>query len=400
MTRPLYTSSPTAGFTIVELLVASAIGLVLMGFVATVFASFGQAVGQSQDTRRMHDDMRATAWVLRRDLAGLTCRVFPWQKPEADAGYFELLEGPYSDTNGPDPDDSTLTKNLLAEPSYLVADVDDVLMFTTQLRGGRFTSELNDKQIESPYAEVAWYCTLSGTAIDGQPLYELRRRQLLVRSYVGTTDTLSNANAGDHLTENATHVSKRAVNPNDPDTTYLPNGLSDLTKRENRFLHLRDQNNDGTIDSADFPFELSLSRLRTDGRLQSNEDIVLRNVIAFDVRVFDPQANPPRFIDLGAEDTSGTTTLEGQRQPVTAGKSLTVPTYCTWSLHYEFNGIDEDSADGIDQGTNRDDDNGDGEFETSPPYIVPLLGIQVTTRCIEPNSKQIRQITIRHNFRR
>jgi hypothetical protein len=90
--------------------------------------------------------------------------------------------------------------------------------------------------------------------------------------------------------------------------------------------------------------------------------------------------------------------------------------YDTWSTHYESNGIDDDSdglidegADGMDQPTIDTDNNGvadreDGvpddpaERETSPPYPVPLRGIEIRIRCIEPTTKEIRQITIRHAF--
>jgi hypothetical protein len=66
------------------------------------------------------------------------------------------------------------------------------------------------------------------------------------------------------------------------------------------------------------------------------------------------------------------------------------------------NVLDGDSL--IDEGTNGLDDNNDGipddpaERETSPPYPVPLRGIEVRIRCIEPTTKEIRQITIRHAF--
>ena len=51
-----------------------------------------------------------------------------------------------------------------------------------------------------------------------------------------------------------------------------------------------------------------------------------------------------------------------------------IRTYDTWSDHYEFNGIDEDSQYGVDQKNNMIDDDSNGiiddanEFETSPPY--------------------------------
>lgn len=52
---------------------------------------------------------------------------------------------------------------------------------------------------------------------------------------------------------------------------------------------------------------------------------------------------------------------------------MLVPTYDTWSMHYESNGLDEDGVQGIDQGTNGVDNNGNTiideieELETALP---------------------------------
>lgn len=70
--------------------------------------------------------------------------------------------------------------------------------------------------------------------------------------------------------------------------------------------------------------------------------------------------------------------------------------YDTWSLHYEAGNL----------GMNGFDDNGDGvvdepaEMEAPPPYFAPLRGIQVKIRVFEPDSRQIREVTIVHSFAR
>lgn len=83
--------------------------------------------------------------------------------------------------------------------------------------------------------------------------------------------------------------------------------------------------------------------------------------------------------------------------------------YDTWSQHYEGNGLNEDGDAAVDEGGDGlDGDRGVtnglsdelSERETSPPYPVPLRGIEVRIRCYEPTSKQIRQITIRQSFAR
>jgi hypothetical protein len=38
------------------------------------------------------------------------------------------------------------------------------------------------------------------------------------------------------------------------------------------------------------------------------------------------------------------------------------------------------------------------ERETSPPYPIPLRGIQVRVRIIDPDSRQVRQMTVASDF--
>ncbi len=89
--------------------------------------------------------------------------------------------------------------------------------------------------------------------------------------------------------------------------------------------------------------------------------------------------------------------------------------YCTWSTHYERDGVDQDNDGTDDQGTNGFDDlvtnpnppptqhrvNGvddAGERETSPPYPAPLRGVQVRIRIWDPDSRQIRQVSVVSDF--
>jgi hypothetical protein len=90
-----------------------------------------------------------------------------------------------------------------------------------------------------------------------------------------------------------------------------------------------------------------------------------------------------------------------QRQGVGATPSST---YDTWSVHYEHDGIDQDRDGLVDEGTDgfdNDNINGvddPGEWETSPPYTSPLRGIEVKIRVYEPDSRQIREVTVRQSF--
>jgi hypothetical protein len=291
------------------------------------------------------------------------------------------------------------------------------------------------------------------------------------------------------------------------------NSLGDLTRRENRFAHLRILSDRPTLSLAPvtgggwrdlpgpvFPFAMDLNRrsvtsLYRAPKTGSNagEDVMLKNALAFDVQVFDPKAplrnsantgesiapgepgylagfaagtnittamwpqypnltpappSPPAtpqwigfgaFVDLGwghgiqesppatptarlrayntpgIRDSSDFSGPPHSRAGMAAGVNWRTPTYCydTWSLHYErdgrfyqngvymatppagrapdegFDGFDNDGANGVDDM---------GERQTSPPYPVPLRGIRVTIRAMEPDTRQVRQVSVISDF--
>jgi hypothetical protein len=254
----------------------------------------------------------------------------------------------------------------------------------------------------------------------------------------------------------------------------VANSLSDLTKRENRFAHRSLAN--GFPNPNVFPHWLDLtgiypvdvsvvsaSPLRPfgppfDGGTppRQGEDVMLTNVLAWDVRAYDPTA--PLY-DMGdgtvvTPGDPGWTTAHGNSNNGTniaghgayvdlgyfptgagnvsifsdvkypprvvsvpwpfkltrgAGGLLPTATYDTWSFHYEHDGIDQDKSqgawrDGVDQGSNGFDDDGQNgvddvvERETSPPYVAPLRGIQVRIRVYESSSRQIREVSIQQSF--
>lgn len=379
-----------AGFSLTELLVASGIGLLVMASVASLFTVFGRALSQSQSTVDQVARLRAAGWKLRQDLAGVTCRVTPWLSPDAEAGYFECVEGPRKDM---------AAAHSLAN---LEADTDDILMFTTRAPAGKFFGRYADanRTIESPYAEVAWFCREAPTqTVVGTRLFNLYRRQLLVIGYAGTAEFAGNS-IGGTLPNNDYDISLRSEGGR-----LVPNTLGELTKRENRFMH----------NPTPFPHEI---RVDAQSRLQptatfvdtprDGEDLVLTNVVSFDMRVFDVEARAQvsgaitrypgdpgygpgtgafgAYVDLGAG--------HGGRlaRPMEAKSGLpgSRPTYDTWSEHYE---VVRSTTPGGRAGVNSIND-----CVTSPPYPVPLEGVEVRIRCYDPTSKQVRQVTVRQSF--
>jgi prepilin-type N-terminal cleavage/methylation domain-containing protein len=456
--------SPPNGFSLTELLVAAALSLVVMGAVAALFGILSRSIRQSQATVDLGSLMRSAAWQLRQDLTGLTCTVAPWVAPETSSGYFELLEGPRHDASS--------AIDAQGQPTTsLTADTDDLLLFTTQSLAEPLVGRYEGTLIESPCAEVAWFCRpCASQPVAGTTLYDLHRRQLLVTSYLGRSSLANNALSGT-ANRAAYDLSLRSGTIAGQGNVLLPNSLGDLTKREHRFMRsgLSFVTTTGAVRSVPaqtfpFPFPLApasgadgfhaLSEASLAETTRAGEDVILTNVIAFDVRVYDPQAIAPiasgtlwrlpgdrgydaalasgtagfgAYVDLGwrggrpspqsaSFPPTGTSALQsagvcvsGTRTLTVAGTgtaAATVPTYDTWSRHYEHNGLDDDGDGVVDEGSNGVDADGDGwpddsgAAETSAPYPVPLRGIEVRIRCYEPNSKQVRQITIRHALRR
>ena len=431
---------PVHGFTLVELLVAAAIALAVMGALASLFGVFSRTATNSQAIVDLTARMRSTAGTLRQDLAGVTARLRPPLSPESDAGYFEIVEGPWTDAW----DGTNSVEITGSSANSILADTDDALLFTTRSLGKPFTGRFGSMQIESPVAEVAWFCQPSAVQpVNGVTLQTLYRRQLLVAPYVGAApfhtpgNPISNAISGTLPAAYTTYDMSLRAEPTLAANALVPNTLADLGLRENRFFH-------GPLRTSRFPS--APNGLTFDsGSGREGEDVVLTNVIAFDVRVFDPDSCPKlngttvvypgergygalaanlaapfrgAFIDLGSGTSpnrlvgatiSGTSTLWGVAAaksglavaPLTTG---TAEIYDTWTTAYETNGIDDDGDGFVDEGVNGEDDDSDlipddpEEHETAPPYRTPLKAIEVRIRCFEPASREIRQITVRQTF--
>jgi type II secretory pathway component PulJ len=441
------------GMTLIEMLVATAATLLLMAAVAQVFSVFGTAVSGNRDVLALDSRLRVAAWRLRADLEGATARLTPPRSPDSGEGYFEIIEGPLTDFV-----DATTSLTLVNQATPVgPTDIDDALLFTTRSAHKQFIGRVSTGIMESPVAEVAWFARATPGATN-PVTYTLYRKQLLVMGYVGAGpfETDNKVDFASYVTWAAFYQSpfdlsvRREQSPTGAFDILLPNSLSDLTRRESRFMH----NTTGLTDTG-FPFgfvnhqELSISTASEelpaslDGLLfdstspRYGEDVVIENVLAFDVRVFDPAApvlvtastalvpgdpgftNAPAapaasggYVDLGHSVTSNplitgiVPQYSGFGDPISKldGSITLRRTYDTWSNHYEADGRDSDSDGLFDEGTDGLDNDGDNlidepdEAETAPPYRHALRGIEVRIRCYEPTSRQVRQVTVRHTF--
>lgn len=214
------------------MLIAVSITLVMMATVVGIFATVSESVSNRRAVVEVGGQLRHVRNVLQRDLEGITCPALPWQKPESNQGYFEIIEGLHADfypsllTDGvlpptavnPEIDHglSTLPASNLSLPAGWVTDggalgdYDDILAFTTRNESEPFTGlaptnnidlsnnqpmafgEWRSQTITSPVAEVVWYAVENPVADTGgyfgnesqQGFRTVYRRVLLVAPWI------------------------------------------------------------------------------------------------------------------------------------------------------------------------------------------------------------------------
>jgi type II secretory pathway pseudopilin PulG len=460
--------------TLIEILVATAITLLMIAALSQVFAFFSETISANRAMLELAGQIRGVALRLQKDLEGVTAPMRPWPRRSSGLGYFEYFEGRQTDYNANSPRSDTS-----------VGDYDDIVMFTARSTGEPFVGRVRGPivgqaagtyaTITSKVAEIIWWTQLVDLDGDGRystgDRFRVHRRVLLVQPSLN--DSVSDALNG----VAAVTVAQLMAFHNDNDLSVrrdgsggiVANSLEDLTIRANRFAHVPVSQNPTTmrqgfphmINNVQIGGSISVGLLNSGYAQFGNfigEDRMLGNVLAFDVRVYDSTA-PVRqdsggfdavvpgdpgyasgttigagaFVDLNYANTlglagvtstfSGTPNIRSQLylidRSTTPVSAIALPTYDTWSLAYERDGINQDGPlsapapnplrasmiDGItDEGFNGFDDNGVNgvddmaERETSPPYAVPLRGIQIRLRIIDPDSRQVRQMTVVSDF--
>jgi|GEM_PF-2283128 len=380
-----------AAFTLVELMTALAISLLLLLGVIELFRHVGGTIQQTQSTLNMSSNLNAVASQLRDDLKKIDSNLAhqPGKMVNEPGytdvrGYLEIIEGmnlPYYNINNSNSGEHVLMEKVALNSEtntsdLTVGDVDDILMFTTDpTKSGDYKfrglvgGAMLESMLESESAEIIYF-------VRGNTLY---RRVLLI------APTLSGGGGGGDLSVDS------AGTPNSPSDLKYRCLIEGSNKRyfrafhntsfpsfNNNFpfpLHYKDTADDiwyylrlplldeditgapSTFTSSppsgvnpntlywDFwnlpnsPYGSGLGINERTGLLSSGshgsrvgEDIVLKNVLSFDVKVWNPYwvplANstawaPPQFVDLGQDkgledengnryelNTDGTSNLE------------------------------------------------------------------------------------------
>jgi prepilin-type N-terminal cleavage/methylation domain-containing protein len=189
------------GFTLIEMLIAMAITLIMIGAVVTLFANISNGVRNRRAVVEVSGQLRHARNVLQSDLQGATCPGLTWQRPEDNVGYIEIIEGlrreGYASAlidTAPDNGEIDHRTSILpasnapfkdSSPNWEtdgagLGDYDDILMLTVRNEHepfvGRVPSNVRPNEnnaapfdvnsnttawssatIESPLAEVVWY---------------------------------------------------------------------------------------------------------------------------------------------------------------------------------------------------------------------------------------------------
>jgi prepilin-type N-terminal cleavage/methylation domain-containing protein len=281
------------GFTLVEMLIAMAITLLLMGALGRGFAFIGESIRDSRVQVELTNDLRDVTNRLQDDLARCTVVLRPCVDPNEPNGYFVYYEGPLTDATSSiflsvaDPTNPT--------PDSRYGDLDDYLAFTAVANGDNWFTGMVPRQIldrksaevagqpynpsnypgnpndpvmiRSKYAEIVYFASpeYDTTSTPANPIYldsdgnglpdrlKLHRRVLLVRPDLNITTgvgepmlTALAASPNDWLTGLASaHQScdlsiRRTISGTGNLTNSIAaNSLSDLSKPHNRFAHVR-----------------------------------------------------------------------------------------------------------------------------------------------------------------
>lgn len=361
------------GFSLVELMIAMVVTLIVLGAMMALFQYGSVEMKRGRAAVDMTTKLQSIEGQLRRDLSQITVDIKPHHRlPTIPKGYFEIVEGPMRDYV-PSSFDVDPTHN--GDKAYL-GDIDDFIAFTIKSPDKPFWHG----GVASQFAEVAWY-------VSGRKVF---RKIRLVSGGSGNT-------------------------------------LSELGYRGNRMGHVKG--------SYPHTSNLDFSDLASDG---PDSEVLLSNVVAFDIQVFDPDAHQYLVRDTESREIIGVadptdigavrSVFGGSFDQVSRGAFVDLAinrtgmprelpifanphhpryseaVYDTGTSLYDHNEIDDTGSNGVDDAAIFGDVTRNGvvddasEKESLAPYDERLRGIRIKIRVIDPDTKQVKQLSITQSF--
>ena len=336
-----------SGFTLIEVLLAVTLGLVLMLGVVQMFAMVGNFVTGSQGLMELDQKVRSAQIMLQNDLVRYTSKMtVPAESNSAD-GYFRIDE---NNTTAACPD--TRLSDFYTNLSGIVGDYDDVLTFTIHDLDSPFIGRNGTTVVHSPDAEVKWF-VYHDTTSHVLKLY----RRINVLNPTGNPP----------------------LNPQPVANNNIKNAsLSDLTISQGSGGSGRGRGAATFEDSYRDRYNDSLT----------NAELILDNIIFFDVKVWDPEKQ--EYVDLSKGTTFG------------AARGNVFDTGCQFK--YAPANLGTDNVTGTDN-TNNKVVNAPDPTKFSIPVFnnksmagITLQGIQIHVRTFDPSSGILRDFTVEQEF--
>jgi len=386
------------GLTIVEMLVAMAAALLLLLATVQIFSFIGEGVNEGRSLIELSGQIRATRNRLREDLEQITVTGAPLIKRTSGAGYLSVIEGPMRDSSQLNPESREVAN----------VDLDDVLAFTVASDGEPFTAYVNGRLVESHTAEIIWF--VRGSDVNSNGMIDAGEATLYRRV-----------------------IPLPKTSPVDASRTATLADFDDMRERFVGGVESTSAAIPDVIDPTAVPVVTS----------PAGEDVAIRNLVSFDVQVFDSKtpvrdAGAAGWVTAGHANFSTATVLNDATEsdnirkggfvdlfltreasgatgrfvtaplsPIRGGGFLSgagVAVWTTFPEAYEHDGIDQDGDSAVDEGFDGLDQNSTNgpddvaERETQPPYPYPLRGLRVRIRVLEPNKRQVRQSTVTISF--
>jgi hypothetical protein len=496
--------------------VATTLTLLVLAAVVQVFGTVSESISDARMFVEKVDQLRITQRQLKQDLEGETAIMTPPLSPELGLGYFEYVEGPLGPvlSLGDPTNAQAVNIDRGNEMDSTQGDVDDVLMFTTRSRTLPFVGRINGVASQSQLAEVAWFVrgrtlyrrvllispqtNVSGAASAGfynyydvSARYDPVQKQMVANTLADLTrpeNRFAHTNGFNPGTSGgpyylypphphnmtpwliglsgATPVAPGLKLPTLCETTSTFTSWDPSQALPPLSLTLRGSPFDAWRNPHPFnqqdPTTGNLTSYYTNGSQVSSrvsEDVILTNVIGFDVKAWDPgapivqasngamllpgdpgyvaamNAASPNVVGVGAyvdlnylsqcsaavRNAYATSSpfsgpgnagcpLQGTPGGSTTPYCSVYDTWCSRFQNYYLGNTQVNPVSGstsnpvVDKSYNGFDNDNDGVVNDAnekvifPPYAASLRGIQVKIRVFEPDSRQVREVTVTQSF--
>ena len=293
------------GLSLIEVLVALTMTLIVLVAMTQAFKFASGEMTKGRASVELINKLRVVEDLLRSDLRSLTVDVVPHYNLSSEPkGYFEIVDGPAVDVNyipslfGVVANAANVQRSIR---NLAMGDFDDIIAGTIKSSSVPFRGRNGGVAEESSLAEVIWFTVPNDRDgdffVDATERVTLYRRLMIIKPSLGpllpagggTYPNIAAANAAFIIFLENNDISARIQEGPVGQYTIVANSLESLTDRSNRFFAA----NQGLVAAAVYRAALLLRR-STD-----QQDIIMSDVAAFDVKVFDPS------------EPIGTTTLAG-----------------------------------------------------------------------------------------